>query len=268
MSRESLDRLSSELVRFAKMSLDEFQEICPLGATLTGGQLQFYAVDGDSGTLDYREQREHLRQLLREEAESSDCEAVGFYCDVTVHRGGLKQDAIQCFVEHRDGTSFEQLTPYNRIETAGISFGEAETTDGQQGVLGYPQLQLILENRLPIRSPRMNQLVAAVDAMTPNGRPGFLILECESRDYCQTEGGLGQFTVEWRQYTGDDFVHWIAGLPSESVGQNVDIQTNGSFVTVRSNEVLSREDALVILTAFLKGNERPSTYSWREMTWD
>jgi hypothetical protein len=81
---------------------------------------------------------------------------------------------------------------------------------------GFRELTLTVETRRPLQSPTLQQLYAAVDALTPRGGPGFLILERRGQDYAQAAGGDGAYMAEWRQYSGQKFGHWVAGLPGHS----------------------------------------------------
>lgn len=127
-------------------------------------------------------------------------------------------------------------------------------------------LVLTVEDRDPVRGPSIGEIEAAVDALTPRGGPGFLILENANEDYAQVAGGDGPLTAEWRECAGGTFTHWVAGYDGPGAGENVEIETNGAVVTVQRNEVLVSEDVKTILAAFARGEGRPTQYLWRDMT--
>jgi hypothetical protein len=107
---------------------------------------------------------------------------------------------------------------------------------------------------------------AAVDSLTPQGGPGFLIVEGTAQNYAQAAGGDGRFTAEWREDSGGGFKHGVAGLAGVADEEIVEIDTNGSFVAVRANEVRAREDIKSIFSAFAHSTGRPSKYVWRDVT--
>lgn len=164
-------------------------------------------------------------------------------------------------------SSEREVLPYI-IESA-RSLG-LSVLDWQAGLVhradGIPGLVLTVENRNILRAPTVPQLEDAVDALTPRGGPGFLILESPGEDYAQAAGGDGEFTVEWREYAGGTFQHWVAGLPFEGTPATIAIQTNGAEVTVQENESLVAEEVNAILAAFARQEGRPAQFLWREIT--
>lgn len=86
---------------------------------------------------------------------------------------------------------------------------------------------LTLEGQPPVHRPTLAQVLAAVDSLTPDGGPGFLILDGPGGDYVQAGGGDGAFTVEWREYTGRRFRHFVAGHPDRPAEHFITIRTNG-----------------------------------------
>lgn len=113
--------------------------------------------------------------------------------------------------------------------------------------------------------PSDQQIVDAVDSLNPDGGPGFLILDAGGDDYVQSAGGNGEYVVEWREYSDDAYAHYVAGVGPTSQTQH-DIRTNGYFIAVRANEVLSAADVKTILLAFRHKGRRPSNYTWRDDT--
>jgi hypothetical protein len=131
---------------------------------------------------------------------------------------------------------------------------------------GYEALALSVENKPLLRAPTTNQLFAAVDALSPDGGPGYLVLDGLGGDYAQAAGGNNVYTAEWREYSGDQFRHFVAGLLGQSSSTNIAIPTNGFQITVRENERLNALDVKSILGAFAERNGRPPSYAWRDVT--
>jgi hypothetical protein len=75
---------------------------------------------------------------------------------------------------------------------------------------GFKGLTLTVEEQHPLAAPTLNQLNSAVDALTQASGPGFLIIESPTNGYAQAAGGDGVYTAEWREYTGQEFKHWVA----------------------------------------------------------
>jgi hypothetical protein len=130
---------------------------------------------------------------------------------------------------------------------------------------GLPGLTLAAEDKPALQSPTLHQVRDMVDALTPNGGPGFMSVD-GPKDYAQVAGGQGAFTVEWREYAGEKFQHWVAGYPGRPAEKDVAIPTNGFEVTVKENERLTAEDVKLILSAFAEGKARPAKFAWRNVT--
>jgi hypothetical protein len=131
---------------------------------------------------------------------------------------------------------------------------------------GIKGLTLAVEGRSKLPAPTLHQLHAAVDALTPRGGPGFLILEGLGGDYVQAAGGDGAYTVEWREYSGPKFRHWVAGIPGLPSEEEIAIPTFGCVVTVQGNERLNAGHVKTILASFAERQGRPLTFAWREIT--
>jgi hypothetical protein len=161
----------------------------------------------------------------------------------------------------------EEVLPYViEIATAlGLSVfdwpaNQIHRADGLKG------LTLTVENQRDLGRPTLPQVEAAVDALTPHGGPGYLVLEGAEHNYAQAAGGEGAYTAEWREYSGPRFRHWVAGLPDRPAIKEVSIPTNGFQVAVKENECLSAADVKIILAAFGQGQGRPAQYVWRDVT--
>ena len=57
-----------------------------------------------------------------------------------------------------------------------------------------PTITLQVEDEAPVTAPTPAQVGAALARMTPDGGPGFIILEGRGDDYAQAAGGIGLFT--------------------------------------------------------------------------
>ncbi len=129
----------------------------------------------------------------------------------------------------------------------------------------FEALSLTFEDKPVIVAPTLEQLVCAVDQLTPYGGPGYLIVDGYEQDYVQVAGGNGMYTVEWRITLADNnFHHWIAGYRGEPSEALVAIPTNGCCVRVQENEELSAVDVKVLLAAYASQKGRPVQYSWRD----
>jgi len=130
-----------------------------------------------------------------------------------------------------------------------------------------PIITLQVEGETPVTDPTPEKVRDALARMTPNGGPGFIILEGRGEDYAQVAGGDGLFTAEWREYLSEDFKHWKAGLREvPSKGEAV-IPTNGAqIIKVQNNERLNSVEAATILLAYLSGERRPAQFVWRDMS--
>lgn len=119
-----------------------------------------------------------------------------------------------------------------------------------------------------MQNPTVEQLFVAIDALTPEGGPGFLVLEHPGFGFVQVAGGDGAYAVEWRDWQGSDESSplYAAGTCQGGQTKAVRIPTNGFQVTVMANECLTAEDAKVILGAYLKGEARPEAYVWRDVS--
>lgn len=125
---------------------------------------------------------------------------------------------------------------------------------------------LTVEGEPDVALPTAKVIRQVVGRMTPDGGPGYAVLAGPGSDYAQVAGGDGVFTVEWREYKGDEFQHWKAGLTEGDPDGEVVVPGNGIEITVRGNERLAAADTIAILSAYLAGKGRPKQFAWRDMT--
>jgi hypothetical protein len=126
--------------------------------------------------------------------------------------------------------------------------------------------RLTLEGDDDREDPTLEEIVAAVDGLSPEHGCGFLILECDGRDYVQVAGGGEAHTLEWREHPRGTFRHWVAGRTGPPSTEQVGIPTNCAPVNVFEHERLGADEVKAILTAFLQRKPRPTNYAWREIT--
>jgi formate hydrogenlyase regulatory protein HycA len=129
-----------------------------------------------------------------------------------------------------------------------------------------PAITLQVEDEAPVTAPTPEQVRAALARMTPDGGPGFLILEGRGDDYAQAAGGEGVFTAEWRESQGKGFRHWKAGQRGKPTKGKVVVPTHGARLTVQANERLGAAEVETILLAYLAGEGRPEQFEWRDIS--
>jgi hypothetical protein len=243
-------------------------DLASLGWIDGQGQLQYYTAGDDADDLDFRAHISILKEHLRQLSESGRIQAAGICVDVILHNEiNHSQEAIQCSLVHADGEAIERFTPYSKTGSGAVSYGESFTAGRNREIFGFARSVLTLENQPPVLSPTLTQLGAAVDSLTLQGGPGFLILEGATEDYTQAAGGDDKLTVEWREYSNGGFRHWVAGSIGGAANEDIaKIETNGCVVTVLKNEVLTSEEVKTILEAFARGQGKPTQYRWRDMT--
>jgi formate hydrogenlyase regulatory protein HycA len=129
-----------------------------------------------------------------------------------------------------------------------------------------PTITLQVEDEAPVTAPTPGQVRATLARMTPDGGPGFIILEGRGKDYAQAAGGEGVFTAEWRESKGKGFRHWKAGKRGKPTKGKVVVPTHGARLTVQPNERLSGAEVETILLAYLAGEGRPMQFDWRDIS--
>jgi len=129
-----------------------------------------------------------------------------------------------------------------------------------------PTVTLQVEGEAIVTAPTPELVKAALARMTPDGGPGFIILEGRGDDYAQAAGGDGLFTAEWREYEGTGFRHWKAGQRGNAAKGKAVVPTHGAQLTVQPNERLSGGEVETILRAYLAGKGRPAQFQWRDIS--
>ena len=125
---------------------------------------------------------------------------------------------------------------------------------------------MVVEDKPATHWPLGFQARAAINAMTPRGGPGFLILQAANGDYMQAAGGDGAYLAEWREQGSGAFRHFAAGREGAVIPGEIKIPTNGAHVLVRWNEKLSAVEVKRLATAFLSGEPRPDCFVWRDIS--
>jgi hypothetical protein len=114
-----------------------------------------------------------------------------------------------------------------------------------------------------IVSPSEEEVVSSIESLTPDGGPGFLILESSNGDYMQSAGGNGRYLVEFRKYSEGGFTHCCAGNLPENT-KFVEIPTNGFCVQIQENEVLAQKEVKTIFIEFLLKGYALNDFRWRD----
>lgn len=268
MSDELLSLIGERLRGTTREVMLRVGELPPLGAFMgTDGSVQISAMQPEPGQ-DFRDCLPRLKQWLRDQAETLEWEAVGFACEVFLHSpDGGKQDAIQIALEHAGGRAVNEFIIFEKKGKGKFVWQDPMRGSREREIFGFPGFSLTLEGQPIEQSPTLLQLKAAVRQLTPNGGPGFLIVEGPDSHYVQSAGGAGRLIAEWRQYPEPGrFTHWIAGLPGRPSRRRVKVPTNGAYVTARENEVLGVRDVEKIVESFVRELPPPAEYSWRDMT--
>jgi len=151
-----------------------------------------------------------------------------------------------------------------------LATGKVEAKEQTPSEMGAAQhrFRLKIEGRAEVQDPSEAELFEAVDALTPLGGPGFLVLEAPGGHYAQAAGGDGMYAVESREWLDDSFEsfkHYVAGREGDGE-MYVTIPTNGFQVRVRENERLDGSDVKWILSAFLRDGIRSGSYEWRDIS--
>jgi len=124
---EDFNPLLETLLRFAKKSLEEQAAFLPFAAMmLADGEISHVA--GHTG--DERPGAAKVLQLLegtlRGMAKKRGMRAAGICVDIRFasSSGEPKTDAIQVFLEHREGNVVNVLLPYRKMEPGQVSYGK------------------------------------------------------------------------------------------------------------------------------------------------
>lgn len=93
----------------------------------------------------------------------------------------------------------------------------------------------------------------------------YIIVEDFNRNYIQVAGCLDNFVVEYRNYTGDLFKHYVIGLnPIDKTWCVIDSKVGN--IKVMKNEVLDFKTSKSILQFFLNSSRIEDAYNKRNVT--
>lgn len=123
---------------------------------------------------------------------------------------------------------------------------------------------LTVDENDPLWDPGPEDVGAAIDLLAENHGCGFAVLEI-APDYIQTAGSDDIFTVEWRQYQGGAFQHWVAGKEGDDESER-EIKTEDYELTVKKNECLNSADVKLLFKTFLGHGDMQAEFTWRDMT--
>jgi len=126
---------------------------------------------------------------------------------------------------------------------------------------GIKGLLLTVESKPVLKDPTLEQIAEAVDQLTTETPPTFVILEGRGEDYTQAASrGIG-YVAEWRLHLGGKVKH-LAARVREAKAQ-VDAQ---SLMTESGNEYVSNSDVKQIMGAYARGENPPDQFAWQDMT--
>ncbi|MGC4056287.1 MAG: hypothetical protein QM757_46395 [Paludibaculum sp.] len=170
MSQVELDDLCQKLFTVAEAGLESGGAFPPVCAVLEEkGQTQIYAADVEL-VLDFRDQLEALKFLMKEISSSRPIRAVAFCADTILHRPGkVEQEGIRCCLEHADGSTAARFKPYSRREAGGVEFGEPFSFPHDREILGLTGITLTPENEAAMAAPTPQQICLAVDNLNSSG---------------------------------------------------------------------------------------------------
>ncbi len=73
------------------------------------------------------------------------------------------------------------------------------------------------------------------------------------------------FNPRFLRHGGDGRANPLAAKDGDN-NSEIEIPTNGFQVTVKKNECLTTEDVKRLFQVFLTGGDRPTNFSWRDVT--
>lgn len=107
---------------------------------------------------------------------------------------------------------------------------------------------------------------AALLQIHPRHR-SFYILSRDDESYIQVAGAKLRLIIEFRQVENDSFRHFVLGRHSGET-KMVSINYSGGIIQLQKNEILQIEDAIKIMSSFMKSGIIPPEYHPREITDD
>lgn len=116
----------------------------------------------------------------------------------------------------------------------------------------------------PTRAVRDWDDVERALAYLDEGGPAFVILGWEDEEYIQAGGTLDQLTVEVRRARLFGHVHCTLGVASRGdPGREVRVPCVAGYITVREDEVLTREEARGIFLHYFENAATPAEFKLR-----
>ena len=129
--------LLNEVLPFAEQMLREHGEFYPYGGfmKLDGSIAHVGASDLDTDRPKSQDLIQILRNSFQDMAQANQCKAVALVFDVrvTIPDSGLKSDAIQVCLEHKDGYSAQVFFPY-QINNDDVVYGDTFAQQGNREV--------------------------------------------------------------------------------------------------------------------------------------
>lgn len=116
----------------------------------------------------------------------------------------------------------------------------------------------------PLEEPEWPAVEHALRQLSPDGR-GYVILTADDGSYVQVAGSRQELTIEYRQTIGTRFRHFVLGKRADETS-DAELVTSVGTISLRSNEVLTLDDALSVCRHFFIDGAVPEQFTLRETT--
>lgn len=123
---------------------------------------------------------------------------------------------------------------------------------------------LVRESHSTLFWPSRKEIATTIRSMSASSSPWFSILQSANGSYAQAAGGGTSYTLEVRVGLSD-FTHWVAGRKDQKAKPSV-LRAGGQPIQLMSNEILSAEDVIKILSCFSNDHSRLEEYQWSDVT--
>jgi hypothetical protein len=110
-------------------------------------------------------------------------------------------------------------------------------------------------------------LLAGFEQLDFESSKSWLIFEDQSASWFSVFAGKTGYRVEWRSQRRlhwEEFKQWAVGKPPKT-RMNIEFGDAERYLVIRKNEILTRSEVHVLLTAFFRGERRPAGYTWRRI---
>lgn len=142
-----------------------------------------------------------------------------------------------------------------------------KSSHGQPPSVAKVKLELSGWDNEPHHNPTLKFVLQMVEGVDANCLVPFLVLSRTSEDFVQTQGTDGDYRVEWsEQLPGKKRRHYVANKPGSDNRKRKAMIIAGKKQTPDESDVLSCAEAQAIFTAFYRGEPRPSSFRWQDIT--